>query len=198
MAKFKNEEGQELGLDDILQDAEYQAEFDKKIAKALEKRNADVDTLVNKKLEEAVKAREDELRKNIQDEIDAKAKEAEENAKLTEAEKYKKQLDTVNQKLVDYEARLAVADREKKMKAYIKEKGYRAEDILEFVKPENVTDANYESRIDDVNDRLTSIISDGVKAKLKDETDKVLGGKGGKKDQPDFEFNFQPIHNANK
>ena len=73
MAKFKNEEGQELGLDDILQDAEYQAEFDKKIAKALEKNQATIDEQVNKKLEAAIAAREEEMRKNIQEKIDAKA-----------------------------------------------------------------------------------------------------------------------------
>lgn len=193
MAKFKNEEGQELGLDDILQDAEYQAEFDKKIAKALEKNQATIDEQVNKKLEAAIAAREEEMRKNIQEEIDAKAKEAEENAKLTEAEKYKKMLDQTNQKLADYENRIAIADREAKMKKYIKEKGYDADAILDLVSASSVTDANYETRIDEVNDKLNDRISKGINARLKDEGDKVLGGKGGKS-QPEFNFGFQPLH----
>ena len=194
MAKFKNEEGQELGLDDILQDAEYQAEFDRKIAKAIEKSQANADAEFQKKLDAAIAAREDEMRKNIQEEIDAKAKEAEENAKLTEAEKYKKMLDQANQKVADYENRIAIVDREKKMKEYIKSKGYDAESILDLLSPSSVTDANYETRIDEINDRLTSIISKGVSARMKDEGDKVLGGKGSGKPTQDFEFDFQPIH----
>ena len=193
MAKFKNEEGQELGLDDIVQDAEYQAEFDKKIAKALEKNQATIDEQVNKKLEAAIAAREEEMRKNIQEEIDAKAREAEENAKLTEAEKYKKMLDQTNQKLADYENRIAIADREAKMKKYIKEKGYDADAILDLVSASSVTDANYETRIDEINDKLNDRISKGINARLKDEGDKVLGGKGGKS-QPEFNFGFQPLH----
>ena len=108
MAKFKNEEGTELTLDQILgEDSEYQAEFDKKIAKALEKNKANIDAEVQKKLEAALATREEEIRKNIQDEMEAKQKEAEENAKLTEAEKYKKELDKVNQKMLGYENKIA-------------------------------------------------------------------------------------------
>jgi len=196
MAKFKNEEGKELGLDDILQDSEYQAEFDKKVAKAMEKVKLDVDAEVQKKLDAAISAREEEMRKNIQEEIDAKAKEAEENAKLTEAEKYKKMLDQTNQKLADYENRIAINDREAKMKKYIKEKGYDAEAILDLVSPASVTDANYETRIDEINDKLTEKINKAVSARIQDEADKHLGGKGGKNDQPAFDFNFQGVKPA--
>lgn len=195
MAKFKNEEGQELGLDDILQDAEYQAEFDKKVAKAMEKATANNEAELQKKLDAAIAAREEEMRKNIQEEIEAKAKEAEENAKLTEAEKYKKELDKVNQKLVDYESQIAVTEREKKMKAYIKEKGYDAEAILDLVSASSVTDANYETRIDEINDKLNDRISKAVDAKLKDEPDKNLGNKGGN-NTPEFHFDFQSVKPA--
>ena len=198
MAKFKNAEGQELGLDDILQDSEYQAEFDKKIAKALEKNQASIDAEVNKKLEAAIAAREEEMRKNIQEEIDAKAKEAEENAKLSEAEKYKKMLDQTNQKLADYENRIAISDREAKMKKYIKEKGYDADAILDLVSPASVTDANYETRIDEINDKLTEKINKAVSARMQDDADKHLGGKGGKQDMPTFDFNFQGVKPAGK
>lgn len=196
MAKFKNAEGQELGLDDILQDSEYQAEFDKKVAKAIEKSQANIDAEVNKRLDAAIAAREEEMRKNIQDEIDARAKEAEENAKLSEAEKYKKMLDQTNQKLADYENRIAISDRADKMKKYIKEKGYNAEAILELVSPAALTDANYETRIDEVNDMLTSMVNKAVDARMKDDTDKHLGGKGGKQDQPTFSFDFQGVKPA--
>lgn len=192
MARFKNEQGEELSLDDILQDSEYQAEFDRKIQKAMEKSKATQDAEMQKKLEKMLAGREDEIRKNIQAEMDAKAKEEAELAKMTEAEKYKKQLDTVNQKLVDYENRLAVADREKKIKAYIKEKGYDMDAIMDFVNPEALTD-NFQDRIDSINEKLQDRITKGVNARLKDEEDKVLGGKGGVNNQPEFNFDFQSV-----
>ncbi len=192
MARFKNEQGEELSLDDILQDSEYQAEFDRKIQKAMEKNKATQDAEMQKKLEEILAGREDEIRKNIQDEMDAKAKEEAELAKMSEAEKYKKQLDTVNQKLVDYENKLAVADREKKIKAYIKEKGYDMDAIMDFVNPESLTD-NFQDRIDSINEKLQDRISKGVNERLKDEEDKILGNKGGGNNQPDFHFEFQSV-----
>lgn len=192
MARFKNEQGEELSLDDILQDSEYQAEFDRKIQKAMEKSKATQDAEMQKKLEKMLAGREDEIRKNIQAEMDAKAKEEAELAKMTEAEKYKKQLDTVNQKLVDYENRLAVADREKKIKTYIKEKGYDMDAIMDFVNPEALTD-NFQDRIDSINEKLQDRITKGVNARLKDEEDKVLGGKGGVNNQPEFNFDFQSV-----
>ena len=192
MARFKNEQGEELSLDDILQDSEYQAEFDRKIQKAMEKSKATQDAEMQKKLEKMLAGREDEIRKNIQAEMDAKAKEEAELAKMTEAEKYKKQLDTVNQKLVDYENRLAVADREKKIKAYIKEKGYDMDAIMDFVNPEALTD-NFQDRIDSINEKLQDRITKGVNARLKDEEDKILGNKGGVNNQPEFNFDFQSV-----
>lgn len=192
MAKFKNEEGKELELDDILEDAEYQAAFDKKVAKALEKQQADVNAEVQKQLEAALANREEEIRKNIQEEMDRKAKEAEENAKLTEAEKFKKQLDQVNQELLDAKNKIAISDREKKMKAYINEKGYDADAILDLVSASSVTDANYETRIDEMNEKLTGIVSKKVNEKLREDPDKVLGDKGGNKG-PKFQFEFQSV-----
>ena len=64
MAKFKNENGEELNLDQILgEDGDYQAEFDKKIQKALEKQKTDIDAEVQKKLDAAIAGREEEIRK---------------------------------------------------------------------------------------------------------------------------------------
>lgn len=191
MAKFKNEEGQELGLDDILQDAEYQAEFDRKVAKAIEKSKGDIDAEVQKKLDAALAGREDEIRKNIQEEMDKKAKEAEELAKMTEAEKFKKQLDQVNQELVDTKNKLAISDREKKMKAYVKEKGY-SPDILDLVSASSITDAQVETKLDEMNEKFTSSVSKALNEKLKENPDKMLGDKGGNKG-PQFDFNFQSV-----
>lgn len=191
MAKFKNEEGQELGLDDILQDAEYQAEFDRKVAKAIEKSKIDINAEVNKKLEAALLDREKEIRENIQEEMDKKAKEAEENAKLTEAEKFKKQLDQVNQELIDTKNKLAISDREKKMKEYVKQKGYSS-DILDLISASAITDAQVESKLDELNERFTASVSKALNEKLKENPDKVLGDKNGSK-MPQFDFHFQSV-----
>ena len=191
MAKFKNENGEELDLDAILgEDSEYQAAFDKKIAKALEKQKADVDAEVNKKLEAALAGREEEIRKAIQEDIEAKQKEAEETAKLTEAEKYKREIDKINQKLAEAERKNAISDREKAVDKYIKEKGYDRDAILEFVDVSNLPDT-FQDRIDTINEKLQERVNKAVNERLKDVDEKVLGNKGGKGgDGVDFDFNF--------
>lgn len=192
MAKFKNENGEELDLDQILaEDGEYQAAFDKKIAKALEKNRTDIDAEVNKKLEAALAGREEEIRKAIQDDIEAKQKEAEETAKLTEAEKYKREIDKINQKLAEAERKNAIADREKAVDKYIKEKGYDRDAILEFVDISTLPDT-FQDRIDGINEKLQERVNKAVNERLKDVDEKVLGNKGGKGgDGIDFDFNFQ-------
>ena len=192
MAKFKNENGQELSLDDILNgESEYQAAFDTKIQKALEKQKTDIDAEVNKKLEAALAGREEEIRKAIQDDIEAKRKEAEEMAKLSEAEKFQKELDKVKQQLADAQKKNQVADREKALSAYIKEKGYDRDAIMEFVDVASLPDT-FQDKIDTINEKLQDRISKGVNERLKDVDEKVLGGKG-KDDKPVFDFNFQNI-----
>lgn len=192
MAKFKNENGEELDLDAILgEDSEYQAAFDKKIAKALEKQKADVDAEVKKKLDAALAGREEEIRKSIQDDIEAKQKEAEEMAKLSEAEKFQKELDKVKQQLAAAEKKNAIADREKALDKYIKEKGYDRDAILEFVDVSTLPDT-FQDRIDSINDKLQERVNAAVNERLKDVDEKVLGHKGGKdSDGAEFNFDFQ-------
>ena len=193
MAKFKNENGEELNLDQILgEDGDYQAEFDKKIQKALEKQKTDIDAEVQKKLDAAIAGREEEIRKAIQDDIEAKRKEAEENAKLTEAEKFQKELDKVKQELADAKKKNAISDREKAVEKYIKEKGYNREAIMEFIDVPTLPDT-FQDKIDSVNEKLTEMVSKGVNERLKDVDEKVLGGKGKKDDDDVFNFNFQAI-----
>ena len=193
MAKFKNENGEELNLDQILgEDGDYQAEFDKKIQKALEKQKTDIDAEVQKKLDAAIAGREEEIRKAIQDDIEAKRKEAEENAKLTEAEKFQKELDKVKQELADAKKKNAISDREKAVEKYIKEKGYNREAIMEFIDVPTLPDT-FQDKIDSVNEKLTEMVSKGVNERLKDVDEKVLGGKGKKDDDDGFNFNFQAI-----
>ena len=192
MAKFKNENGEELDLDAILgEDSEYQAAFNKKIAKALEKQKADVDAEVKKKLDAALAGREEEIRKSIQDDIEAKQKEAEEMAKLSEAEKFQKELDKVKQQLAAAEKKNAIADREKALDKYIKEKGYDRDAILEFVDVSTLPDT-FQDRIDSINDKLQERVNAAVNERLKDVDEKVLGHKGGKdSDGVEFNFDFQ-------
>ena len=192
MAKFKNENGEELDLDAILgEDSEYQAAFDKKIAKALEKQKADVDAEVKKKLDAALAGREEEIRKSIQDDIEAKQKEAEEMAKLSEAEKFQKELDKVKQQLAAAEKKNAIADSEKALDKYINEKGYDRDAILEFVDVSTLPDT-FQDRIDSINDKLQERVNAAVNERLKDVDEKVLGHKGGKdSDGVEFNFDFQ-------
>ena len=189
--KFKNEAGEELTLDQILEDSEYQAEFDKKVEKALNKNKIDIDAEVQKKLDEAIAGREEEIRKNIQEEMERQKQEAEENAKLTEAEKYKKELDKVNQRLTDAENKNKINDRRDAVEKYIKEKGYDRDAIMDFVNVESLPDA-FQDKIDTINDKLNDRINKGVNERLKDVDEKELGGKGGN-DKPVFDFNFQSV-----
>ena len=191
MAKFKNENGEELSLDQILNgDSEYQAAFDTKIQKALEKQKTDIDAEVQKKLEAALAGREEEIRKAIQDDIEAKQKEAEEMAKLSEAEKFQKEMDKIKQQLAEAQKKNAIADREKAVNAYIKEKGYDRDAILEFVDISSLPDT-FQDKIDTINTKLQERISAGVNERLKDVDEKVLGGKG--KEEEVFNFGFAPI-----
>jgi hypothetical protein len=189
-------DGEEMTFDEILQDPKYQAEFDKRVQKALEKSNAAKEEEW-KKREAELANREDEIRKNILEEMEAKQKEAEENAKLTEAEKYKKEMDKLAQSNLEMKNQLAIINREKKMRAYIKDKGYDAEAILEFVKPEHVTDTNYADEIDKTNTLFSERVSKGVNDKLKEDPDVLLGNKG-KKEGPEFNFGFTPIKPVEK
>lgn len=193
MAKFKNENGEELDLDQILaEDSEYQSAFDKKIAKALEKQKTDIDSEVQKKLDAAIAGREEEIRKSIQEDIEKQRIEAEENAKLTEAEKYKKELDKVNQRLTEAENKNKINDRRDALEKYIKEKNYDREAIMEFVDVATLPDT-FQDKIDSINEKLSTRINNAVNERLKDVDDKVLGNKDNKGNGPDFDFNFTNI-----
>ena len=199
MAKFKNENGEELTLDQLLgSDGEYQAEFDKKIAKALEKQKIDVDAEVQKKLDAALAGREEEIRKAIQDDIDAKQKEAEEMAKLSEAEKFQKEMDKIKQELADAKKKNAINDRCDALDKYIKDKGYDRDAIMEFVDVANLPDT-FQDRIDSINEKLQERVNKAVNERLKDVDEKVLGNKGGKPgDDIGFDFDFQAIKPTKK
>lgn len=184
-------------LDELLNgDSNLQAEFDKKIAKALEKNKVDTDAEVQKKLDEAISKREAEIRASIQQEIEEKQKEVEANAKLSTEEKYKKELDKVKQQVVDYQTKLSISERRDKIEGYIKEKGYSS-DILKLVNPATMSDSEVESKIDEINELWNNSVSKGLDEKLKETADKNLGDKS-KKGAPDFKFDFPSIRPTSK
>ena len=179
-------------FDEILQDPKYQAEFDKRVQKALEKNKANTDAEVQKKLEEMLAGREEEMRKNIQEEIEAKQKEAEELAKMTEAEKYKKLLDQKEQESLAMKKRLEIIDRQEKINKYVEEKGYSSR-VLKLVNAASITDAEIESKVDEMNATLSEVVSTELNEKLKEVGDEKLGKAGGKGEGPQFNFGFTPI-----
>jgi len=188
-------DGEEMTFDEILQDPKYQAEFDKRVQKALEKSNAAKEEEWKKK-EAELANREEEIRKNVLEEMEAKAKEAEENAKLSEAEKYKKELDKLKQDNLSMQSRLDLINREKKIQNYVKEKGYSTK-ILKLINAASISDAEVESKVDEINNTFSETVSSELNEKLKENPDVLLGDKG-KKGGPDFNFGFTPIKPVEK
>ena len=165
-------DGEELTFDEILQDPKYQAEFDKRVQKALEKSNAAREDEWKKK-EAELANREEEIRKNVLEEMEAKAREAEENAKLTEAEKYKKELDKLKQDNLSMQSKLDLINRKEKIQNYVKEKGY-SQKILKLINPANITDADIESKVDEINSTFSETVSSELNEKLKENPDVLL------------------------
>lgn len=184
-------DGDELTFDEILADPKYQAEFDKRVAKALEKATAAKEDEWKKK-EQELAGREEEIRKNVLEEMEAKQKEAEELAKMTEAEKYKKLLDQKEQESLAMKKRLEIIDRQEKINKYVEDKGYSTK-VLKLVNPAAITDAEIESKVDEVNATLSEVVSTELNEKLKEIGDEKLGKAGGKGDGPQFNFGFTPI-----
>ena len=183
-------DGEELTFDEILKDPAYQAEFDKRVAKAIEKSNASKEAEWKKK-EQELAGTEEEIRKNILEEMEAKQKEAEENAKLSEAEKYQKTIDQLKQSNMAMQNRLDIIDRQAKIENYVKEKGYDKR-ILGLVNAAALKDSEIEDKVDAINTTFTESVSTALNEKLKEDPDKLLGKKG-KDNGPVFDFGFQSI-----
>jgi len=181
-----------LTFDEILEDATYQAEFDKRVQKAIEKSMAAKENEFKEK-ERALANKEEEIRKNVLEEMEAKAKEAEENARLTEAERYKKELDKLKQDNLSMQNQLSIIAKEKKAANYVKEKGYDPK-VLKLMQDRiaNIKDVDLEDKIDETNTLFSESVSAGLNEKLKENPDVMLGDKG-KKEGPQFDFGFQSI-----
>ena len=160
-----------MDFDEILKDPKYQAEFDKRLAKAIE----------------TSKTKWDE-------EAEAKKKEMEENAKLSAEVKIKKEMEKLskeNESLKANEAKRAMKDASLQ---YIKDKGY-SNAISDLVDLSSFADENdMHTRLDAINTNLSNTISKELDNKLKENGYGDLASKAGEGKKDDlFNFNFTPV-----
>ena len=180
-------------LDVLLQDPKLQAEFDKKldkaIAKALKAQQSEHDKQTNA-LKASINTEKEKMRENILEEIEQKKKEAEEMAKLSVEERYKKQIDQQELKIAEYEKELTTIRRRDKISALVAEKGYDPR-LLNLLRAEDVTS---DDEIEDYVDKRNSVFLEATNARvqslLKDHPDVLLGDKKKKNTEPEFSFNF--------
>ena len=180
-------------LDVLLQDPKLQAEFDKKLEKA-------INTALTKKEQEYTKresvlqsqitTEKEKMRQNILEEIEQKKKEAEEMAKLSMEERYKKQIDNQELKIAEYEKELSLIRRRDKISNLVAEKGYDPK-LLSLLRAEDVsTDEEIEDYVDKRNQIFLEATNARVQTLLKDHPDVLLGDKKKKSNEPEFNFNF--------
>ena len=180
-------------LDVLLQDPKLQAEFDKKLEKAITKAIKTKEQEYSKReaaLQASITTEKDKMRENILEEIEQKKKEAEEMAKMTMEERYKKQLDQQELKIAEYEKELTTIRRRDKITALVAEKGYDPR-LLNLLRAEDV---NSDEEIEDYVDKRNAIFLEATNARvqslLKDHPDVLLGDSKKKKAEPEFNFNF--------
>ena len=180
-------------LDVLLQDPKLQAEFDKKLEKAINKALTNKEQEYSKResaLQASINTEKEKMRQNILEEIEAKKKEAEEMAKMSMEERYKKQIDNQELKIAEYEKELSLIRRRDKIANLVAEKGYDPK-LLQLLRAEDVsTDEEIEDYVDKRNQIFLEATNARVQTLLKDHPDILLGDKKKKKDEPEFNFNF--------
>lgn len=180
-------------LDVLLQDPKLQAEFDKKLDKAIAKALKAQATEHEKQttaLKASISTEKEKMRENILEEIEQKKKEAEEMAKLSVEERYKKQLDQQDLKIAEYEKELSLIRRRDKITAMVTEKGYDPR-LLSLLRAEDITtDDEIEDYVDNRNKIFLEATNARVQTLLKDHPDVLLGDKKKKNTEPEFNFNF--------
>lgn len=180
-------------LDVLLQDPRLQAEFDKKLEKAISKAVKSKEQEYSKReaaLQASISTEKEKMRENILEEIEQKKKEAEELAKMTVEERYKKQIDQQELKIAEYEKELSTIRRRDKIAAIVSEKGYDPR-LLSLLRAEDVSS---DEEIEDYVDKRNAIFLEATNARvqtlLKDHPDVLLGDNKKKKEEPTFNFNF--------
>jgi len=180
-------------LDVLLQDPKLQAEFDKKLEKAINTALTKKEAEYSKResaLQATISTEKEKMRANILEEIEQKKKEAEEMAKLSMEERYKKQIDNQELKIAEYEKELSLIRRRDKITALVAEKGYDPK-LLSLLRAEDVaTDEEIEDYVDKRNAIFLEATNARVQTLLKDHPDVLLGDKKKKNTEPEFNFNF--------
>ena len=189
----KPTESDTQNLDVLLQDPRLQAEFDKKLEKAISKAVKTKEQEYSKReaaLQASISTEKEKMRENILEEIEQKKKEAEELAKMTVEERYKKQIDQQELKIAEYEKELSTIRRRDKIAAIVSEKGYDPR-LLSLLRAEDVSS---DEEIEDYVDKRNAIFLEATNARvqtlLKDHPDVLLGDNKKKKEEPTFNFNF--------
>ena len=180
-------------LDVLLQDPKLQAEFDKKLEKAINTALTKKEQEYSKResaLQSQISTEKEKMRQNILEEIEAKKKEAEEMAKLSVEERYKKQIDNQELKIAEYEKELSLIRRRDKIAGLVAEKGYDPR-LLQLLRAEDVsTDEEIEDYVDKRNQIFLEATNARVQTLLKDHPDVLLGDNKKKKSEPEFNFSF--------
>ena len=180
-------------LDVLLQDPKLQAEFDKKLDKAIAKALRTKEEEHQKQtaaLKASITEEKEKMRENILEEIEQKKKEAEEMAKMSVEERYKKQIDNQELKIAEYEKELSLIRRRDKIAATVKDKGYDSR-LLSLLRAEDVSsDEEIEDYVDNRNKIFLEATNARVQTLLKDHPDVLLGDQKKKKTEPEFSFNF--------
>jgi hypothetical protein len=180
-------------LDVLLQDPKLQAEFDKKLEKAINTALTKKEQEYSKResaLQASISTEKEKMRQNILEEIEQKKKEAEEMAKLSIEERYKKQIDNQELKIAEYEKELSLIRRRDKIANLVAEKGYDPR-LLQLLRAEDVsTDEEIEDYVDKRNQIFLEATNAIVQTLLKDHPDVLLGDNKKKKAEPEFNFNF--------
>ena len=189
----KPTESDTQNLDVLLQDPRLQAEFDKKLEKAISKAVKTKEQEYSKReaaLQASISTEKEKMRENILEEIEQKKKEAEELAKMTVEERYKKQIDQQELKIAEYEKELSTIRRRDKIAAIVSEKGYDPR-LLSLLRAEDVSsDEEIEDYVDNRNKIFLEATNARVQTLLKDHPDVLLGDNKKKKAEPEFNFNF--------
>lgn len=189
----KPQESDTQNLDVLLQDPKLQAEFDKKLEKAINKALTNKEQEYSKResaLQASINTEKEKMRQNILEEIEAKKKEAEEMAKLSVEERYKKQIDNQELKIAEYEKELSLIRRRDKISAIVAEKGYDPR-LLSLLRAEDVSsDEEIEDYVDKRNQIFLEATNARVQTLLKDHPDVLLGDKKKRNTEPEFNFNF--------
>lgn len=189
----KPQESDTQNLDVLLQDPKLQAEFDKKLEKAINTALTKKEQEYSKResaLQATISTEKEKMRANILEEIEQKKKEAEEMAKMSMEERYKKQIDNQELKIAEYEKELSLIRRRDKISNLVAEKGYDPR-LLSLLRAEDVaTDEEIEDYVDKRNAIFLEATNSRVQSLLKDHPDVLLGDKKKKSNEPEFNFNF--------